>query len=368
MAKMARRANGLGVSTSAFASMPRFEMLTRAVRDRRLRFAPAWVLAVVLGLGGGACVQPPEEVDVTTGEALDICATAPEGALCDDKNVCTIFDVCKAGVCKGSAAPNGTLCTDGNVCTANDSCRAGTCTGDVVPDLTACTDGDPCTVGDACKTGACVPGAAMLACSDGIACTVDLCVPGLGCFFSPTASCPKDGGTDAADAKADTMTVVDAPKDTGAPDVAPSVDAPKDVAPVDAPKDVAPAVEAGTDAPKDVAPVVEAGTDAPKDVGSDVVVSDGGVDARDAAAPDADAAETPDAALDASADTKADAASDAASDADASPIPSSVPSLRASGGACACSAAPSPTDPVIVLVLLLAAGFVLGRRRARRTQ
>ena len=55
-----------------------------------------------------ACVAPPDDLETQRGAAVDICATAPEGALCDDKNVCTLFDVCKAGVCKGSASPNGT--------------------------------------------------------------------------------------------------------------------------------------------------------------------------------------------------------------------------------------------------------------------
>src|SRR5580704_10374360 len=110
-------------------------MLSVLVRDSlRSSLGLALVALAAAGLFGPACVAPPADVVAKTGEVLDICATAPEGALCDDKNVCTVFDVCKSGVCKGSAAPNGTLCTDGNVCTANDSCRSGACVGDPVPD------------------------------------------------------------------------------------------------------------------------------------------------------------------------------------------------------------------------------------------
>src|SRR5260221_4257704 len=170
------------------------------------RLATLTVLFAVAG-----CVAPPDELETKQGAALDICATAPEGALCDDKNVCTVFDVCKAGVCKGSAAPDGTLCTDGNVCTANDSCRLGVCKGDPAPDTTPCTDGDPCTVGDTCKMGACVPGAGLLACNDGVACTLDICVAGVGCVFSPTGDCavPKDAGPEAASDAADGKPSVD---------------------------------------------------------------------------------------------------------------------------------------------------------------
>src|SRR5271169_5470107 len=70
------------------------------VRDQpvsRLRSLRRVILAAV---GAGLCVgcdAPPEDdVDAQRGAVLDICATAPEGALCDDKNVCTVFDVCKA--------------------------------------------------------------------------------------------------------------------------------------------------------------------------------------------------------------------------------------------------------------------------------
>src|SRR3954447_2256981 len=93
--------------------------------------APPRHSLLVLLLGAAACVGPPPDgVEERQGAALDICTTVPEGALCDDGNVCTIFDKCTGGICKGSLAPDGTPCTDGNVCTQNDSCRMGMCTGD----------------------------------------------------------------------------------------------------------------------------------------------------------------------------------------------------------------------------------------------
>src|SRR5206468_1700300 len=121
------------------------------------------------------------------------------GALCDDGNVCTQTDTCRAGTCTGGnpvvcpatdqchdagtcdpstgmcsnpAKPDGTACNDGTACTRSDSCQAGTCTG-----------GDPvvCTAADQCHdAGTCDPSTGMCsnpakpdgtACNDGNACT-----------------------------------------------------------------------------------------------------------------------------------------------------------------------------------------------------
>ena len=309
------------------------------------------VLAVATVLVGVSCVAPSgassDGVELQQGAALDVCATAPEGALCDDKNVCTVFDVCKAGVCKGSAAPDGTLCTDGNVCTINDSCRVGACKGDAVPDLTACTDGDPCTVGDACKTGVCLPGAGMLACNDGIACTLDVCVPGAGCIFAPVGDCsiPKDAGP-ATDVKPPMDTAVDMMMSGGdvatdrlaLPDVAPS-DVRTDVVVVDAPAPV--------DAPKPVdAPIMTMTDGGTNEV--PIVVVDADVDA---AASDADA-NTVDAPV----------GEDAMPGSDASPVPT-LPVLRASGGACACEAGAGAPGSTSGALGLLAVMLTLARRK-----
>jgi MYXO-CTERM domain-containing protein len=326
---------------------------------------------ILTGLAGAsvACVAPPDGVGLQAA-TLDICATAPEGALCDDKNVCTIFDVCKAGICKGSAAPNGTLCTDGNVCTVNDSCRLGTCTGDAIPDTTPCTDGDPCTVGDACKTGACVPGASPMICNDSIACTLDVCVAGVGCLFAPVGDCnvPKDAGPEVADGNTDgdaMMSGGDAPSDKSdgpaTVDTLPPVDAPKDTAgtdtgvmetlpPTDAPNDTGGADVGGETTGTDVAPdapaasdgAADADVDAPADGATDVE-GDAGADARDAGA-----------------DAKVDVV-----EPDAPADVSTILVLRASGGACACATAQVPGGAGWTL-LGLAAAVALSRRRRPR--
>ncbi len=336
-----------------------FEMLRALVRHL-FRSSPALPLALAIAaVCASACVGPPDEIGKQQGAVLDICATAPEGALCDDKNVCTVFDVCKSGVCKGSAAPNGTLCTDGNVCTVNDSCRAGTCMGDPVPDTTACTDGDPCTVGDACHSGACIPGAGTLMCNDGIACTMDSCVAGTGCVFAPTGDCnvPKDAGPEAS------MTM-DARLEAGpeaGPDASPMPDARSDVM---SGGDLAPDGPAtgdgpALDAPPDTAPVDVGGAETappePHDDGSMQTMPDAGVDVAVDAPAGPDAADAP---TDAAADV-VDAA-DAAIDMGAPP-PVMLPVLRASGGACGVATTVGPRGAWSLLALGLVT--LLARRR-----
>jgi MYXO-CTERM domain-containing protein len=334
-----------------------FEMLKTLVRHL-FRFSPPLLCALaVAAVCASACVAPPDEIGKQQGAVLDICATAPEGALCDDKNVCTVFDVCKSGVCKGSSAPNGTLCTDGNVCTANDSCRAGTCMGDPVPDTTACTDGDPCTVGDACHSGFCVPGAGTMSCNDGIACTMDSCVAGTGCVFTPVGDCsmPKDAGPEAS--------MMDASPETS-PDASPMPDAHNDVMSGDVASD-GPATSdgPGADAPRDTAPIdvggMETAPPEPPEDGSTQTMPDAGVDAVvDVDAPVAsDAADAADRPTDAAVDA-ADAAIDMGS-----PPPVMLPLLRASGGACAVATTEVPRGGWSLFAL----GFVtlLARRRGR---
>jgi hypothetical protein len=310
-----------------------------------LRLARAPLVAALLC--ASACVAAPDDIGAQQAAVLDICATAPEGALCDDNNVCTVFDVCKSGVCKGSAAPNGTLCTDGNVCTANDSCRAGVCKGDPVPDTTACTDGDPCTVGDVCKASVCVPGSGTLTCNDGIACTFDLCVAGVGCVFSPVGDCsiPKDAGPEAP-----------------APDASPGTDGRGDG--MMSGGDVAgdrPVMSDGppaTDTTSEDAPVDIASTDtAPPDASPlDAAPSEAAPEGGDA--PGADAADAADA-------SSTDAASDADAAADA--LPPSLPVLRASGGACTCAVGETP-HPRWTLVALGLVGLCARRRQPRRAR
>ncbi|HEX4406172.1 MAG TPA: hypothetical protein VH560_15145 [Polyangia bacterium] len=329
-----------------------------------LRLSPAPLLALVVW--ASACVGPPDQIGEQQGAVLDICATAPEGALCDDKNVCTVFDVCKSGVCKGAAAPNGTLCTDGNVCTANDSCRAGSCVGDSVPDTTACTDGDPCTVGDACKSGLCIPGAGKMMCNDGIACTMDSCVAETGCVFTPVGDCsmPKDAGPETSvptpDARPDTIPDAsptnDAPSDvmSGGDVASPDGASPDSASPDSAsPDGTSPSDGPVVDAPRDTEPVdVQATETAPSGDGSTPPMPDAGVDAS--GAPDADAA----------ADGPADAV-DAAIDMGTLP-PVMLPVLRASGGACAVASTEAPRGGWSLVGLGIVTLLARRRGRARR--
>jgi hypothetical protein len=79
---------------------------------------------------------------------------AKDGSSCDDSDLCTKTDSCKAGVCTGSSPV---------VCKAKDTChlvgtcdvKTGTCSDPPVKDGTTCDDKDPCTLSDACQSGLC---------------------------------------------------------------------------------------------------------------------------------------------------------------------------------------------------------------------
>jgi len=268
-----------------------------------------------------ACVEPPPG-STAEQEALDVCALANDGDLCDDHQACTYPDACLNKKCIGMPVADGTPCTDGNVCTINDHCSVGVCIGTVEPNGTACTDGDPCTDPDLCMQGVCQPGGPLV-CDDGNACTIDSCEPGVGCMFSPRdCGLPPDAGADAV------MTPDARAFDSGAADVLVDLGG-GDVSIADGPV-------------SDVPP--------PIDTGVDVAAVDAG------AAVDADAGSEADAAL-------ADA-SDAAGDLAGTP-----PALRARGGGCACAVeAAAGGDAWAAVAALAVIGIVAmgrGRRRGR---
>ena len=93
---------------------------------------------VVSCLAAASCVEPPPG-STAEQEALDVCAIANDGDLCDDHQACTYPDVCMNKKCVGMAVLDGTRCTDGNVCTTNDHCAAGVCVATVESDGTPCT-------------------------------------------------------------------------------------------------------------------------------------------------------------------------------------------------------------------------------------
>jgi hypothetical protein len=122
--------------------------------------------------GGSDSTSPDTVVD------LNQCVGQPDGAACDDSNVCTDNDSCKSGTCVG----NTKVCDDKNLCTT-DTCEPKT--GCVFKDnAIACNDSDACTVGEICSGGKCQPGIAIK-CDDGNKCTGDTCDPTKGCVFLP---------------------------------------------------------------------------------------------------------------------------------------------------------------------------------------
>jgi len=247
-----------------------------------------WAVLAWAGLAA-ACVEPPPG-STAEQEALDACAFANDGDLCDDHQACTYPDVCMNKKCVGMPVADGTHCTDGNACTINDQCSFGVCIGTVEPDGTTCTDGDPCTDPDICQQGVCQPGGPLV-CDDGNACTIDSCQSGVGCVFSPRdCALPPDAGADAM------MTM----PDSGGADAL--VDLGGEVRVADGPI---------ADGP-------------PIDTGTDVAAPDAG---SDAGAPGPDAAADAGGEVDAGGSDALDAAGD---------LLGTPPDLRARGGGCAC--------------------------------
>ncbi|WP_159397792.1 Kelch repeat-containing protein [Sorangium cellulosum] len=111
--------------------------------------------------------------DPASGRCVD--ALAPAGVACDDGERCTNHDECRGGACAGlrvechvdgsclmatcdeatggcgapTPKPDGAACNDDDVCTLADVCQAGVCTGsdlDVCPPLNSCHDEGVCLV------------------------------------------------------------------------------------------------------------------------------------------------------------------------------------------------------------------------------
>ena len=141
------------------------------------------------------------------------------GELCDDGSECTQDDVCKAGVCSGTAVarrcqtcvdsifvqdPDGTPCDDADVCTTDATCQAGTCQG--VPkqcpnktcNVGVCRPDVGCAFAPTnevdnpsmCVDAQCVDGVYSEThknCFDGNPCTLDACYPLTGICVNPPA-------------------------------------------------------------------------------------------------------------------------------------------------------------------------------------
>ncbi len=157
------------------------------------------------GLEAAAC-----EHAVCAGGTCQV-ADLPDGAACDDGNLCTTDDHCEdgdcvpgggepcypvgdcqvsaacdpaTGACVAVNAADGAPCDDHDACTRDEACLAGACAGGVPavaceapepchepgicepatgacsyaqkPDETPCDDGDACTAIDTCEAGACL--------------------------------------------------------------------------------------------------------------------------------------------------------------------------------------------------------------------
>jgi hypothetical protein len=89
------------------------------------------------------------------GSGTCITEDAPEGNACDDGDLCTSDDVCSNGLCLGtpldcSALDDPAACQTG-VCNPS----TGACEAQIAPDGAFCDDGDLCTVDDICSNSVC---------------------------------------------------------------------------------------------------------------------------------------------------------------------------------------------------------------------
>eukprot|EP01125_Pyxidicula_operculata_P021321 TRINITY_DN8152_c0_g1_i1.p1 TRINITY_DN8152_c0_g1~~TRINITY_DN8152_c0_g1_i1.p1 ORF type:complete len:1117 (-),score=185.43 TRINITY_DN8152_c0_g1_i1:14-2866(-) len=131
----------------------------------------------------GLCFNVPKECPFPECKL-----TTNNGGPCDDKNLCTINDVCSQGNCSGVFKD----CSDQFACTL-DVCdgTSGNCVH--TPRNNMCDDGIPCT-NDYCDVNlGCVHEPRDNMCDDGIACSQDICVVGVGCQSTPVDSQCDDG-------------------------------------------------------------------------------------------------------------------------------------------------------------------------------
>ncbi|HOU52478.1 MAG TPA: S8 family serine peptidase [Myxococcota bacterium] len=173
-----------------------------------------------------ANVQCPECQACSAG----VCVAANDGNACSsDGNPCTL-DACQAGACTHGPVPGDPPCDDGNLCTRQDRCRAGSCVGEdpvtcVAPDAChlagtcdpgtgrcsqpAVDDGTPCLSDqnectlDQCRSGACehLPVDDQTPCaSDGLSCTADVCLQGV-CGHPVSSGCLIEGTCHATNAQ-----------------------------------------------------------------------------------------------------------------------------------------------------------------------
>ena len=132
----------------------------------------------------------------STGKESFTCqtATAVDGTACDDKQLCTVGDTCKAGKCtKGTGTYNcssvTTFCSLGS-CDATGNGGFGACVPTPQNENQPCdSDSNGCTQGDKCVAGFCVPGVAPDCTGSTTDCATGACKPtgasGFSCIGAP---------------------------------------------------------------------------------------------------------------------------------------------------------------------------------------
>lgn len=110
------------------------------------------------------------------GGPVDLGMCSVESSPCDDGDPCTDNDRCVSGQCIGEpkSCETAAACTEAWCDPGTGQCRVA-----VSPDGAACDDGDLCTRTDRCEAGACV-GSDALRCEAGSSCVVGRCDPDTG--------------------------------------------------------------------------------------------------------------------------------------------------------------------------------------------
>jgi hypothetical protein len=128
----------------------------------------------------------PKLTGLVRFSAGDPTCAAGDGTSCEDHDACTAAATCVAGQCVGSGAPacapaNGE-CEDDGVCDPT----AGTCLPPASrPEGAVCDDRDACSLDDRCRQGVC-GGSSFAFCYPGNdPCIEEVCEPSLGCSTRP---------------------------------------------------------------------------------------------------------------------------------------------------------------------------------------
>lgn len=111
-----------------------------------------------------------------------VCENIPlSGESCEDDNLCTSASICDAGVC---VAIENTDCDDQDPCT-NDKCYPASGCEYTGRTGNSCSDDNICTVGEVCRAGVCEAGEHQLECTDDDPCTINMCESEFGCVVVP---------------------------------------------------------------------------------------------------------------------------------------------------------------------------------------